>query len=608
MGGDIRFDSEDERLGGIYDGRIMLRLFPYLSPYKGHMAIATVTMLIMAASNLVGPYLVKVAIDQSIAAGDVAGLDLIAGLFVLNGLVNWGATYGQMYCLSHVGQNVLHHLRLDLFRHIQKLSLEFFDHTEVGRVMSRIQNDVSTLNDLLTSGLVGALSDLVTLGGIIVIMMMMDVRLSLISLAVLPLMLILTRLWSTRARGAYRRVRRTLAVVNGSLQENISGVRVIQGLTREDRNLDQFQQVNQRHLDANLRSAALSSAFFPSVDIISAMAMALVVAVGGLAVMHGELTAGALVAFTLYINSFFDPIRDMSQRYNVMQSAMASGERIFELLDAHPRVVEQADAIDLPDMQGRVTYEDVHFSYGNGRGVLQDINLSVSPGETIALVGPTGAGKTSIASLLARFYDVTGGAVKVDGIDVRSLRTSSLRSKLGMVLQEPFLFAGTIRENIRYGKLEATDREIEEAAKAVGAHGFIMGLEKGYETPVQEHGSKLSMGQRQLISFARAILADPRILILDEATNSVDPQTEAVIQQALVKLTEGRTAVVIAHRLSTIKNADRIVVLEGGRVAEIGSHAQLLANRGLYYRLYTGTFSHSLNGDGAKPETVAVAC
>ncbi|MDO8689238.1 MAG: ABC transporter ATP-binding protein [Dehalococcoidia bacterium] len=598
MHGHRGFDSDEEGFGRAYDSHIMSRLLPYLAPHKSRMALATIMMVITAASYLVGPYLVKIAIDQFITPGDLSGLNLIAGLYVLNGAVSWGASYGQTYYLSYVGQRILFHLRQDLFRHIQDLSLDFFDHTEAGRIMSRIQNDVSALNELLTTGLIGTLSDVLTLGGILVIMFTMDVRLTLLSFAVLPLMFGLTQLWRVRARDAYRRVRRTLATVNASLQENISGARVIQALAREDRNLDDFRQVNRRHLDANLRSAALSSAFFPSVDIISALAMALVIALGGMQVLRGELTTGALVAFTLYINRFFDPIRDLSQRYNVMQSAMASGERIFELLDSKPQVVEEPGAVDLPAMQGQVDFDAVHFSYTDGEGVLHDIDLEIKPGETIALVGRTGAGKTSIASLLARFYDVRSGQIQVDGSDLRRLRINSLRSRLGMVLQEPFLFAGTIRENIRYGKLDATDAEIVAAAKAVGAHEFIAGLEKGYDTPAQEHGSKLSMGQRQLISFARAIIADPRILILDEATNSVDPQTEATIQRALARLTAGRTAVIIAHRLSTIKNADRIVVLEGGKVVEMGSHADLLAGKGLYYRLYTGAFVREPGGDG----------
>lgn len=599
----MHFDRDDEVLGRAYDGRIMARLLPYLAPYKAHMAVAIVMMLLTAGSYLLGPYLVKIAIDRFIASSDLGGLNLVAGVYILNGMVTWGASYAQTYALSYVGQNILYQLRQDLFQHLQGLSLDFFDRTEDGRIMSRIQNDVSALNEMLTSGLVGSLSDVLTLAGIIIIMFTMDVRLSLLTFTVLPVMVAITLFWRVRARDAYRRVRRTLAFVNASLQENISGVRVVQALSREDRNLGIFQEINRRHLEANLRSALLSSAFFPSVDIVSALAMALVVGLGGLQVLQGGLTPGALVAFTLYIGRFFDPIRDLSQSYAVMQSAMASGERIFELLDTQPLVVETPQARDLSQMEGQVDYQAVNFSYTDGQGVLHDIDLLARPGETIALVGRTGAGKTSMVSLLARFYDVKSGEVQLDGVDLRYLRLHSLRSRMGMVLQDPFLFSGTVRENIQYGKLAASEEEIVAAAKVVGAHDFVMGLEKGYDTPVQEHGSKLSMGQRQLISFARAILADPRILILDEATNSVDPQTEAVIQRALRRLTHGRTAVVIAHRLSTIKNADRIVVMEEGRVVEVGSHAELLASKGPYYDLYTGAFARRGDGDGSQPDS-----
>lgn len=583
--------SDEDVLGKAYDQRIMARLIGYLKPYKGQLLLAGAAMILFSLTSLATPWLIKLAIDRYIAQGDLHGLDLLALLFLGNGLLSGVVQYLQSIHTAKMGQGILLTLRNQMFDHLQRLSLSFFDRNEVGRIMSRVQNDVQQLQDLLTGGILTLLGDLLTLGGIILVMLSMNARLALLTFSVLPFMVLLMVYWQHLSREAFRRVRGAIAAVNAGLQENISGVRVIQSLSREEVNLRRFDDLNEAHLEANLRAGRLSAMVLPLVELLTAIATALVIVYGGSLVLGEALTKGALVAFTLYIQRFFDPIRDLSMRYTQMQMVMASSERIFEVLDTEPEIQDAPGALEPAHLRGEVSFEGVDFWYEEGLPVLQNINLHARPGETVALVGPTGAGKSTLVSLIARFYEAQRGVVRIDGFDVRDLGQGALRRQLGIVMQDPFLFSGSIRDNIRYGRLGASDAEVVEAARVVGAHAFIERLEGGYEAQVQEGGSNLSLGQRQLLCFARALLANPRILILDEATANVDTQTERLIQGALKRLLKGRTAFIIAHRLSTVRGADRIVVISGGRIVEEGTHQGLLAKGGLYAHLYTTGFA-----------------
>lgn len=578
----------EEQFYKAYDPQVTRRLLAFLAPYKWQMLVALLLMLGATVSTVAGPYFVKMAIDSGLSAGDPLALRTAVLLYLGAALLRWLLIYLRVNLMARVGQSIIYNLRKTLFDHLQKLSLSFYSRYSVGRVITRVINDVETLREFITWAILAIARDLFSLIGIVAAMLALNVRLSLITFATLPLMALATYLFRKNLRIAYRRVRAAVSWVNSVLAENINGIRVVQAFSRQQRNYESFRDyTNRYHLQTVLHAAKVATFFVPVVDILGALATAAVVWLGGAAVLGDTITAGVLVAFVLYIERFFDPIRDLFRRFDTLQSTMAGGERILNLLDSPVEVQDAPDAVELPPIRGEVRFENVSFHYADDPAlVLQDINLTIRPGETVALVGETGAGKTTLVKLAARFHDPTSGRVLVDGYDLRTVTQQSLRSQMGIVLQDPFLFDGSVKENIKFGRPEATDAEVEAAARAVNAHDFIVALKDGYDTSVQEGGVVLSVGQRQLISFARALLADPRILILDEATSSVDTQTEQIIQRALARLFEGRTAFVIAHRLSTITNADRIVVIHDGRIVEQGRHEKLLEKGGAYYELY----------------------
>ncbi|MCX6047331.1 MAG: ABC transporter ATP-binding protein [Chloroflexi bacterium] len=583
-----RFSGDVE--GRAFDPHVVRRMLAYLRPHWKRMIIATLLMLVATMLTLLTPYLIKVAIDRYITQGDSAGLNRLALWISAAFLGTYVTTVSQSYLLSWVGQRVLATMRSQLFHHLQKLSLGYHDRHIIGVTVSRVINDVAEINELISEGFINIVGDVLLLGGTIIVMFSMSPKLALYTFTVLPLMVLTTWLFARHARVAFRQTRAKIAAVVGDLAENISGMRVIQAFAQENASQERFDTVNRANRDAAVGAMSLSFIFLPTVDFLGMLATAIVLWFGGLAVLHDQLTVGIMVAFLAYVTRFFQPIQDMSQLYTTMQSAMAGGERILELLDTQPAVADPADGQEMAPILGRIELRDVNFLYRQDTPVLRDINLVIEPGQTLALVGPTGAGKTSIANLIARFYDVTGGAVLIDGIDVRTVTQNSLRCQMGLVPQDPFLFPGTIRDNIRFGDPTAPDSAVEAAASSANAHEFIAALPQGYDTPIMEGSANISVGQRQLICIARAVLADPRILILDEATASVDTVTEVLIQEALDRLLEGRTSIVIAHRLSTIRKADLICVVQQGQIIERGSHAQLVAANGLYAQLYARQF------------------
>jgi ATP-binding cassette subfamily B multidrug efflux pump len=566
------------------------RLLGELRPYGRSLVMAFALVVVGALSQAGGPWLIGRAIDRNILGNDPTGLygtmALLFGVYVTGTL----ATRGQIRQVGSVGQRVLASMRERIFERLQHLPLRYFDRHPVGDLMSRVTNDVDTLNQLLSQGITQLLGSLFSLIGIVVAMLILDWRLALVCFAIIPVMLLTNVFFARRARRAFRTTRETVGDVTAGLQEEIIGVREAQAFNRTAANIERFRERNAANRAANVQAVAITSAFAPAIDVLSTLATAVVIGYGGYLVLTGTLTVGLLTAFLIYVQQFFRPIQLASQVYTQGQAALAGAERIYNILDEEPEPPDPPVARKPGEIEGRIEFENVSFAYEPGRPVLHVVSFDVEPGQTVALVGPTGAGKTTIANLIPRFYEATAGRVRVDGFDVREVERRSLRRRIASVLQEPFLFSGTVAENIRYGRLDATQEEIEAAARAVSAHDFICALPQGFDTQLGTGGGTLSGGQRQLVSFARAVLADPRILILDEATSNIDTRTEALIQEALGTLLRGRTSVVIAHRLSTIRNADMILVIDSGRVAERGTHASLLSSGGLYADLYRRQF------------------
>ncbi len=584
-------DSE-ELIFADFDGRILRRFWGFISPYRRQLAFAIAAVLAFAASQIAIPLILRAVVDgalvgENVLAPDQRGRLLLLGVLVFLAIVSLSfiANLVQETLAARIGERLLVNLRRSMFAHLQRVSLSFMDKTEVGRLMSRLQGDVNALQEFLETS-VFAVGDFVLLVGITVVLLVLDWRLALLTLSVMLVLLVVRIIWLPKARRAFLRARVTSSTLNGALAEGINGVRTVQGMGREAVNLRLFEEKAADNLDAQLRGTWLAQIMVPIVDTLTGAAMAIVVIIGGIAVLEGGLELGVMVAFIFYVQRFFDPIRSLTMQYSVMQRAMASGQRIFEVMDVRVDVEDRPDAFDPETIEGSVEFRDVTFGYVPGMPVLDRVSFRAEPGQTVALVGPTGSGKSSTMALVHRFYDVWSGEVLVGGRDVRELTQASLGRHIAMVLQEPFLFTGTVLENIRYATTGASRQSVEDAARAVGAHDFIMRLPKGYDTELEQQGGNLSVGQRQLISFARALVADAEILVLDEATANIDSYTEQTIQQALVRLLEGRTALVIAHRLATIRTADKILVLQDGRLIEQGSHAELMRGHGLYARLY----------------------
>jgi ATP-binding cassette subfamily B protein len=623
---------EEEVLGKAYDATLMRRLLQYLRPYKPQVALALAAIISASVLQLAQPYLMKLAIDRYIATGNLGGVDRIALLYFFILIGSFALEYVQTWLLQITGQQIMYDMRLQIYEHLQRLDLQFYDRNPVGRLMTRVTTDVDVINDMFTSGVVSIFGDVFTLAGIMIVLITMDWRLALVTFAVLPLIVLVTQWFRRNVRESYRTVRAWVARINAFLQEHITGMSTVQLFRREPRTFERFDDINRRHRDANIDSILYYAVFYPAIEIIGALAAALIIWFGGGWTLQGTLTIGSLVAFLLYSSRFFRPISDMSEKFNVLQAAMASSERIFKLVDTEVRIVSGAapgssllapgeDSIaeqpaqtssqppaasrEPREVRGHILFDHVWFAYDAAPPdpvsrtpeagadppktptfVLRDVSFEVRPGERVGVVGATGAGKSTLINLLLRFYDVTRGRILVDGVDVQEMDLTELRRLFGLVLQDVHLFSGTIAANIRLGDESITDAAVKRAAEAVHANRFIERLPAGYDSPVAERGATLSVGQKQLLSFARALAFNPRILVLDEATSSIDTETELLIRDALEVLMAGRTTIAIAHRLSTIQDMDKILVLHKGQLREVGTHQQLLAERGIYYKLY----------------------
>ncbi len=583
-------DGWDKEYGSLYNPRLVRRFGRYIGPHKKFLLAAIVANVVFALALNVQVFVVYQAMQGALEHGVASELDRIGIAFGVIVLVSWGSEFVRQWLMANIGHPILRQMRQDVFDHLMRLEHRFYDRGEVGAIMSRVTSDVQVLQEMLTSGVLTVIGDIFGLVIIMGVFIYIDWQLALGAFAVLPILIVAMAFWSKRARKAFLETRVAIAAVNSTLNEDLNGVRVVQSLNRESENARRFDRINNWNLRATRRAGLLSAAIMPLVEVLIAIATVIIIAIAVARLSNGTLTEAAgiasIVAFSIGIQRFFDPVRDLVLQYTMFQRAMAGAERVFEVLDTQPEIEDSAEAKDLPDIAGHVQFDNVSLEYVDGVRVLFDLDLEVQPGETVALVGETGAGKTSITSLITRNYEVTEGAVLIDGHDVREISRASLVQRVGVVLQDPFLFSGTVLENIRYGNLEATREQAIAAATVVGADRWIERLQQSYDTPLAERAQNLSIGQRQLVAFARAILSDPRILILDEATANVDSQTEALIQEAIARVMRGRTAFVIAHRLSTIRSVDRIIVLEYGRILEQGSHGELLELGGHYAKLY----------------------